>query len=76
MTHNEIIQDFLECTRSLDKAITDAGGSKLDIDDLERMTALELISLICTNGIRFHVKQTVSAKVLKKTDLIIESCRT
>jgi hypothetical protein len=59
MNNSDTIRDFLECMKSLNKAVVDAGGSKLDLEDLERMTALELISLICTNGIRFHYEKTV-----------------
>lgn len=64
MSNSDTIRDFLECMKSLNKAVCDAGGTKLDLDYLDRMSALDFISFICTNGIRFHCEKDVKTTVV------------
>lgn len=52
-----VIQDFEEMLDSLRHAITLAGGDPdpaCSIRYLGRVSALEVLSALCTNGIRFH----------------------
>ena len=59
MSHNTIhpscIKNMFLCVKSLETAISEAGGGYSDtiMDQLETMTAMELIELIAPNNIRF-----------------------
>lgn len=48
-----LVRDFIEIKSSLDKAMDKAGGAPLSIDQLEEMTALDLLVHLATNKVRF-----------------------
>jgi len=61
--NEQLIYNGIEMYESLMKAIDKAGGSPnhFDLESLRKMTVLELMSLLCTNGIRFvYVESTRS----------------
>lgn len=46
----------MQCQGSLVAAVVEAGGTTeaVSLDNLEKMTALELVVMLAPNGIRFH----------------------
>ena len=48
-----LLNDGMEIIDSLNTAIERAGGSHISIKELQSMTAIGFLSMICTNNIRF-----------------------
>lgn len=55
MMNKEHVKDFLEMYDSLRNSIGDAGGSgsSFDVERLDEVTALDMITMLATNKIRF-----------------------
>jgi len=47
------IEDILECSISLNTSLQRAGGKGLDLNDLKKLSGLDLICYIGPNKIRF-----------------------
>ena len=48
-----LVKSAIEIKSSLDKAMDKAGGAPLTADQLDNITALELLSLLATNKVKF-----------------------
>jgi hypothetical protein len=48
-----IAKNAIEIKNSLDMSMKLAGGSIIPASELDNMTALDLLALLCTNDIRF-----------------------
>lgn len=53
-TPNPSVESVLATRESLDQAMASAGGTKLSVQDLRGMSAVDLIRRLAPNGIRFH----------------------
>ena len=53
MKPNKIVREFLDTIKSLNTAITDAGGTCISATEIEAMSAVDLLCLIAPNDIRF-----------------------
>lgn len=61
--NEQLIYNGIEMYESLMEAVDKAGGSgdSLTLESLRKMTVLELMSHLCTNGIRFvYIESTRS----------------
>jgi|WetSurMetagenome_2_1015567.scaffolds.fasta_scaffold01544_24 hypothetical protein len=60
MNDNEILEitrTVIECITSLNDATNCAGGIRFTADELDRMTAMQLISMLAPNRIQFVYKR-------------------
>jgi len=58
------IREFLDTWQSLNTALNQAGGRSATPEDIEKMSAADLIALIAPNSIRFtHIKVNLKKEV-------------
>jgi len=62
---NKMMKNGLEAYESLNKCVYDAGGSGFSAEQLDEMSALDLIFLLSTNRIRFMYLGKVRSKIKK-----------
>lgn len=60
--HESSMLAILDMRESLDKAMHDAGGGRLELPDLEEMSALDLLLHLAPNRIRFEYKPSLIVK--------------
>lgn len=58
----QVISGTIRMYKSLAKAVNEAGGSVWSSKELSKMSALDLISRLCTNNILFYFEEPISKK--------------
>lgn len=55
--HDGILTSMAECVASLQKAVYDANGSMLSVENMKNMTLMEFLLCYGRNGVRFHAEK-------------------